>query len=139
MTPTEMKQRTRSLALRIIRLVESLPSTRTADVIGKQLMRCGTSVGANYRAACRARSRADFAAKMGIVEEEADEVVYWIELLVDCGLLKQSRVDELLAETNEIIAMVVSSIRTARANGLRRGVSKSAIRIPQSAMCGAKR
>jgi len=120
--------------LRIVRLVESLPKTRTADVIGRQLLRCGTSVGANYRAACRARSRADFAAKMGIVEEEADETVYWIELLVDCGLLKQSRVDELMAETNEIIAMVVSSIRTARANGHRPGGSKSAIRIPQSAI-----
>ena len=134
MTPDEMKQRTRRLSLRIVRLVESLPKTRTADVIGRQLLRCGTSVGANYRAACRARSRADFAAKMGIVEEEADETVYWIELLVDCGLLKQSRVDELMAETNEIIAMVVSSIRTARANGHRPGGSKSAIRIPQSAI-----
>ena len=133
MTPTEMKERTRSLALRIIRLVESLPSSRTADVIGKQLLRCGTSVGANYRAACRARSRADFVAKMGIVEEEADEIVYWIELLVDCDLLKQGLVDKLLAETNEIIAMVVSSIRTTRSNGHRR-TSKSAIRIPQSAI-----
>ncbi len=90
MTPTEMKQRTRSLALRIIHLVESLPSTRTADVIGKQLLRCGTSVGANYRAACRGRSKADFVAKMGIVEEEADEIIYWIELLIDRGLFKET-------------------------------------------------
>jgi four helix bundle protein len=89
------------------------------------------SVGANYRAACRARSRADFTAKMGIVEEEADEVVYWIEMLVDCDLVKQKLVEPLLTEANEIVSIIVSSIRTARANG--RGVSgKSAIRIPQS-------
>jgi four helix bundle protein len=137
MTPDEMKQRTRKLSLRIVRLVESLPNTQTADVVGKQLLRCGTSVGANYRAACRARSRADFAAKMGIVEEEADEIIYWVELLIDCGLLKQRRVIELLAETNEIVAIVVSSIKTARANGNRRGVSKSAIPIPQPAIRGA--
>jgi four helix bundle protein len=70
-----MKQRTRTLALRVIRLVESLPTGKTADVIGKQLLRCGTSVGANYRSSCRAKSRADFIAKMGIVEEEADEII----------------------------------------------------------------
>ena len=134
MTPIEMKQRTRALALRIIRLVESLPRNQTANVIGRQLLRCGTPVGANYRAACRARSRADFVAKMGIVEEEADEIIYWIELLVDSGLLKQSRIDELSAETNEIVAMVVSSIRTARVNGSRPRASKSAIRIPESAI-----
>jgi len=134
MTADEMKQRTKALAIRIVRLIESLPPGRTSDVVGKQLLRCGTSVGANYRAACRARSRADFAAKMGIVEEEADEVAYWIELLVDCGLLKQNRVSELLAETNEIIAIVVSSIRTARSNGNPRSTPKSAIRIPQSAI-----
>ena len=134
MTPNDMKQRTRELGLRVVRLVESLPNTRTAEVIGKQLLRCGTSVGANYRAACRARSRADFVAKMGIVEEEADEVVYWIEMLIDCGLLRQNRVKSLIAETNEIISMVVTSIRTARGNGKRRGSEKSAIRIPQSAI-----
>jgi len=134
MTADEMKQRTKALAVRIVRLVESLPAGRTSDVVGKQLLRCGTSVGANYRAACRARSRADFTAKMGIVEEEADEIVYWIDLLVDCGQLKQNRVSELLAETNEIIAIVVSSIRTARSNGNPRSMPKSAIRIPQSAI-----
>lgn len=132
MTPDDMKQRTRELGLRVIRLVESLPNTRTAEVIGKQLLRCGTSVGANYRAACRARSRADFIAKMGIVEEEADEIVYWIEMLSDCGLVKANRVKSLIVEANEIISIVVSSIRTARVN--RRGVVKSPIRIPQSAI-----
>jgi four helix bundle protein len=132
MTPDEMKQRTRELGLRVIRLVESLPKTRTADVIGRQLLRCGTSVGANYRAACRARSRPDFTAKMGIVEEEADEICYWIEMLIDCELVKAVRVEPLLRETNEIISIVVSSIKTARANGSVNRSRKSAIRIPQS-------
>ncbi len=85
MLADEMKKRTKAFALRVVRLVEVLPATRTADVIGKQLLRCGTSVGANYRAACRARSQADFISKMGIVEEEADETIYWIELLVESG------------------------------------------------------
>jgi four helix bundle protein len=101
MTPDEMKRRTRGLGLRVVKLVESLPKTRTADVIGRQLLRCGMSVGANYRSACRAKSRADFAAKMGIVEEEADEICYWIEMLIDCELVKAVRVEPLLRETNE--------------------------------------
>jgi len=79
----DLKKRTRAFALRIIKLIESLPSGKSADVIGKQLLRCGTSVGANYRASCRAKSQADFIAKMGIVEEEADESIYWMELLVE--------------------------------------------------------
>jgi four helix bundle protein len=116
MNTDEMKERTRAFALRIIHLVEALPRTRTADVIGKQLLRCGTSVGANYRASCRARSQADFVAKMGIVEEEANETIYWIELLVESDLIKKERVVNLLDEANQIVAIVVSSIRTARGN-----------------------
>ena len=116
MNADEMKERTRAFALRTIHLVEALPKTRTADVIGKQLLRCGTSVGANYRASCRARSHADFVAKMGIVEEEADETIYWIELLVESDLMKKERVVNLLDEANQIVAIVVSSIRTARGN-----------------------
>ena len=116
MNADEMKERTRAFALRIIQLVEALPRTRTADVIGKQLLRCGTSVGANYRASCRARSQADFVAKTGIVEEEADETIYWIELLVESDLIKKERVVNLLDEANQIVAIVVSSIRTARGN-----------------------
>ncbi len=112
----EMKKRTRLLALRVIRLVESLPATRTADVIGKQVLRSGTSVGANYRASCRAKSRADFVAKMGIVEEEADETIYWLELLIESGQVKKERLESLLDEANQIVAMVVSSIKTARAS-----------------------
>lgn len=114
MTPEEMKARTRAFALRIIKLVESLPPIPTAKVLGGQLLRCGTSVGANYRAACRAKSTADSISKLGIVEEEADESIYWIELLVEAGLLKQGRVADLLDEANQILSLVVSSINTAR-------------------------
>ena len=82
MTPEEFKRRTKQFALRAIKLVDSLPQRRTADVIGKQLLRSATSVGANYRAAIRSRSRADFVAKMGIIAEECDETAYWIEVLM---------------------------------------------------------
>jgi four helix bundle protein len=116
MDADEMKRRTRAFALRIIRLVEALPKTRTADVIGKQLVRCGTSVGANYRASCRAKSQADFIAKLGIVEEEANETIYWIELLVESGQVKEELVASLLDEANQLVAIIVSSIRTARGN-----------------------
>jgi four helix bundle protein len=114
MNAEEMKQRTRAFALRVISLVEALPATKTADVMGKQLLRCGTSVGANYRASCRTKSPADFIAKMGIVEEEADETIYWIEMLIESGLIKKERVAGLLDEANQIVAIVVSSIKTAR-------------------------
>src|SRR5438045_1130487 len=83
----EFKDRTKRFAVRVIRLVDSLPQKRSADVVGKQLLRAATSVGANYRAACRARSKAEFCAKLGIVEEEGDECVYWLELLIDAGLV----------------------------------------------------
>ncbi|MBA2606251.1 MAG: four helix bundle protein [Acidobacteria bacterium] len=109
-----MKERTQSFALRIIKLVESLPNTQTANIVGKQLLRCGTSVGANYRAACRGKSRADFVSKLGIVEEEADEVIYWIEILIKSDLIKHSKVENLLDETKQILAIIVSSINTAR-------------------------
>ena len=110
----DLKRRTKAFALRVIKLVEALPKTRTADVIGRQLLRCGTSVGANYRAAARARSNADFIAKMGIVEEEADESLYWMELLVESGLVDAERLAPLMTETNEIVAIIVASINTAR-------------------------
>ena len=114
MTSDEFKKRTKAFALRVIRLVNSLPRSRAANVIGGQLLRCGTSIGANYRAACRARSSADFVAKMGIVEEESDEAAYWMELLIEAGTMKESRVSGLLDEANEILAMVITSIKTAR-------------------------
>lgn len=113
---TQLLDRTREFALRIIRLVDSLPVRTSARTIGNQLVRCGTSVGANYRAARRARTPPEFRAKLGIVEEEADEVVYWLELLADSGLVKAGRLESLRQEANEILAMVVASIRTSRTN-----------------------
>jgi len=109
-----LRDLTKTFALRIIELVESLPKGRTADVLGRQLLKAGTSVGANYRAACRAKSPADFISKMGTVEEEADETIYWMELLIESGLVQQKDLDSLLDEANQIIAMTVSSIKTAR-------------------------
>ena len=114
MDADEMKQRTRAFALRVIRVVEALPKSRTADVIGAQLLRSGTSVGANYRAACRAKSRADFISKMGTVEEEADESIYWMEMLLSVSLLKKARLADLLNEASQLVAIAVSSINTAK-------------------------
>jgi four helix bundle protein len=108
------KTRTKKLALRAIELVKTLPKGKTADVIGRQLLRSATSVGANYRAACRGKSTADVLAKLAIVEEEADETVYWLELLVEAEILPESRVTPLLKESNEIVAMTVASIKTLR-------------------------
>jgi four helix bundle protein len=97
----------------VIRLTESLPKGRMGDIIGRQLLRSATSVGANYRAACRARTQVEFASKIGIVEEEADESAYWLELIVESGLLPAARVEDLLAEANELVAIFVASARTA--------------------------
>jgi four helix bundle protein len=109
-----IKLRTKQFALRIIQLVQSLPKNPTAAVIGRQLLRSGTSVGANYRSACRARSTADFISKMGIVEEEADESLFWMELLVENNLMKKEKVELLMQEADEILAITVSSIKTAK-------------------------
>jgi four helix bundle protein len=109
-----LKERTKALALQVIRLVSTLPKSRTANVLGRQLLEAGTSVGANYRAACRAKSPADFISKMGIVEEEADETIYWMELLVLSDLVRKADITNLLDEANQILAMTVSSIKTAR-------------------------
>ena len=113
-SPEDFQKRTKSFAIRVIRLVRSLPQGSAANVIGKQLLRSGTSVGANYRAACRARSSKEFRSKLGIVEEEADESAYWIELLIETELVRRELVEDLLKEANEIAAMVVSSITTSR-------------------------
>ena len=114
MEPKDLKQRTKKFALRVIRLVESLPKGRTADVLGRQLLRSGTSVGANYRAACRAKSPADFISKMGTVEEEADESLFWMELLIEGGIVKSGKLESLMKEADELLAITVSSINTAR-------------------------
>jgi four helix bundle protein len=116
MTQDELKKRTKQFGLRIIRLVESLPNTKTAGMIGNQLFRCGTSVGANYRAACRGISKAEFIAKLGIIEEEADESAYWLEMLVEAKIIKLGLVRELLAETEELTAIIAKSRLTARRN-----------------------
>lgn len=114
MNELEFKNRTKQIALRVIKLVQCLPDTETGRVIGKQLLRCGTSVGANYRAACRAKSTADVIHKLKIVEEEADEVLYWLELVIEAELLPQTRLGALMTEVDEIIAMTVASIKTLK-------------------------
>ncbi len=98
MNEEDFKRRTKQLALRVIRLVEALPQSRTADVIGKQLIRSATSVGANYRSAYRGKSTADVIAKLSLVEEEADESLYWMELIVEVGLLPLEKVSNLMSE-----------------------------------------
>lgn len=114
MKPEELKKRTKKFALNVITLVESLPRTRSADVIGRQLLYSSTSVGSNYRAACRARSRADFISKIGIVEEEIDESAYWLELLLETGISKTKNVEDLLIEANELTAIFSASGKTAK-------------------------
>lgn len=112
-----LQQRTKQFALRVIQLVNTLPKTKTGDVIGRQLLRSATSVGANYRSAYRARSRADFISKIGIVEEEADETLYWLELILEAGLLQaEGELKELLQEADELTAIFVTTGRTARKN-----------------------
>ncbi len=125
MNEYEFKNRTKELALRVIKLVSTLPKGQTAEVIGKQLLRSATSVGANYRAACRGKSQADVISKLAIVEEEGDETLYWMELLIESGIMSQAKLSLLMSETNEIVAMTVASIRTLRRNHVRGPQSKS--------------
>jgi four helix bundle protein len=118
MDEQEFKNRTKQIALRIIRLVESLPNTCSANIIGKQLLRSATSVGANYRAACRGKSTADVLHKLAIVEEEADESLYWLELLIESEIVSANKLSILMSDINEIVAMTVSSIKTLRSKNL---------------------
>jgi len=120
MSNENLKLRTKQFALRVIKLVENLPHDMTSGVLGRQLLRAGTSVGANYRAVCRSKSAADFISKMGTVEEEADESGYWMELLVDAGKVKAAKMSALLQEAGELTAIAVSSINTARKSQGRR-------------------
>ncbi|HMH83223.1 MAG TPA: four helix bundle protein [Gemmatimonadales bacterium] len=127
-----LQRRTRTLAVDAIRLIGDLPRTLPADVIGRQLVRSATSVAANYRSACRARSRRDFIAKMGIVEEETDETAFWLELLDECRLVPTTRIMPLSREAGELLAITVASIRTARmGSGASRANPQSTIRNPQ--------
>jgi len=114
MTEQEFKDRTKQIAIRVIRLVESLPNSGAAHIIGKQLLRSATSVGANYRAVCRGKSTADVLHKLAIVEEEADESLYWLELLVESNIVSENKLTLLMSDINEIVAMTVSSIKTLR-------------------------
>ncbi len=126
MNSQELKDKSKQFALRIIKLTESLPKTRAGDVIARQVLRSATSVGANYRAACRARSKADFVSKITIVEEEADESLYWLEIIKDSGLIKPERLQEIMKEADELVAIFTSSGKTAKMNN-----PKSAIRNPK--------
>ncbi len=110
----ELQRRTKHFALRIIALFRSLLRTEEARVIGRQVLRSGTSVAANYRAVCRARSKAEFIAKMGTVVEEADETVFWLDLLIEAGIVTRHRMEKLLAEANELVSIFVVSRATAR-------------------------
>ncbi|MBX3406656.1 MAG: four helix bundle protein [Phycisphaeraceae bacterium] len=114
MPDSDLKRRTRAFALRVIRLVQALPKSPVADVVGGQLLRSATSVGANDRAAQRARSRADFIHKLAIVEEEADECGYWLDLLAASNVMKPARLEPLLNGCNELTAIIVASIVTAK-------------------------
>ncbi len=116
MTREEMKNRTKAYANRVVRLCQALPNSWVARTLGSQLLRSGTSVGANYRAVCRAKSAADFINKLRVVEEECDESLFWMELLADNGLIKPSRLVKLMQEEDEILAIIVSSSKTARSS-----------------------
>ena len=109
-----LKDRTKKFALRIVRLYRSLPRTEEAHIFGKQILRSGTSVGANYRAACRSRSRAEFIAKLGIVLEEADETIFWLELIAEAGIKPLDKLQDLPQEADELTSIFVASLRTAK-------------------------
>lgn len=117
MNEPQMKNRTKQFALRILKMADALPTSRSGNAIANQIVRSSTSVAANYRALCRAKSRADFINKTSIIEEEADESSFWLELIVDAGLLSAKRIKPLLAEAGEITAILVASRKTAIARG----------------------
>ncbi len=116
MNENEMKSRTRLFAIRVLKLIEALPETRSGRIIANQLGRSGTSVGANYRAACRAKSPADMAAKFSVVEEEADESAFWLELLPETKLMTAAKTSALLKEAGELTAIMVASRQTLLRN-----------------------
>jgi len=110
----EVKRRTKRVGLEVIKLIDELPNKPSARAIGNQIVRSSTSIGANYRAACRAKSTPDFVNKLKIVEEETDETIFWIEMLIESGLVSQERLSGLLSETNEILSIIVASINTIK-------------------------
>ena len=130
MSEPDLKKRTKVFALRILKLVDALPKTTAGRALASQIVRSGTSVAANYRAACRPRSTSDFIAKMGIVEEETDETLFWLELLEESDLVSAANLISIKKEADELIAITVASIKTARRNR----ANNSALRIPHSAL-----
>ena len=126
MTERELLERTKQFAVRIFKLVGALPQTIQGRAVAAQLIRSGTSVAANYRAACRARSKPEFVAKLGVVEEEADESAFWLELIMETNLLSATKVEPLLSEASEIVAIMASSKKTAAKSQIAN--RKSAIR-----------
>jgi four helix bundle protein len=128
MSEADLKKRTKGFALRILKLVDALPQTTTGRALASQIVRSGTSVAANYRSACRAKSSADFIAKMSIVEEEADETLFWLELLEESELVTTAKLTAIKQEANELIAITVASIKTARRNR----APNSEFRVPNS-------
>ena len=116
MDSEELKKRTKAFAVRIVKMTETIPKTRASDIIARQILRSATSVGANYRAACRARSHREFTSKIGIVTEEADETLYWLELLVETGIMSETLLKSLIQEADELTAIFTASAHTARQN-----------------------
>jgi len=129
MTEKQFKDRTKKIGLEVIQLVESLPKNSSARILGQQLLRSATSVGANYRSACRGRSAAEILSRMAIVEDEGDESLYWMEMLLEAGMAQPEKVEPIYREMNEIVAMTVASIKTLRARA-----SQSKIQNPKSKM-----
>jgi four helix bundle protein len=134
MNNENLKQRTRAFALEVIKVVEKLPRDMVSEVLGKQMLRSGTSVAANYRSATRAKSQADFIAKMGIVEEEADESVLWADLLAASARLRPDTAQPLMKEAGELTAIAVASIRTARRNATESRPTARSLDAPRSAL-----
>jgi four helix bundle protein len=114
MNSEELKERTKKFGLRVIKLYEETSKTRKGEILGNQLLRAATSVGANYRAACRSKSNADFIYKIQVVEEEADESAFWLEMISESNIIKRNRLDALLQEANELTAIFTSSSKTAK-------------------------
>jgi len=110
----ELRRRTKKFAIRIVNVFRSLPRSPDAQILGKRALRSGMSVAANYRAVCRARSKAEFISKIGIVVEEADETVFWLELLTETGIVRAERIQDLLIEENELLAIFAASLQTAK-------------------------
>jgi four helix bundle protein len=110
----QLKDRTKAFALRVIRMSQALPRTREANVLTQQILRSATGMAANYRAAGRSRTKAEFLAKLGVALEEADETVFWLEMLIESGIVKQAKLEDLLSEATQLVAIFTASRRTAR-------------------------